>query len=915
MSATRYNERSWAIDVIAEIKRISAGRRRAIRGAGGEKTLDAGDGSLFPDVLLYGDPSGATILQGWELKMPDTAVTDGELLSKSENKARLLGLDSFLVANGKQAVLHTLDENDQFSPEESWVVIAGDISRADVERREAEWKTSIERIIDDLNDFFDRGEISGRSLNETLSDAQLITVALESAPALAGLLEDAAAADAEFRARTNLWWDTVHQQFPGTSNPWLPLARLVLLLWVNRLTFAHLLTTWCTDASLVEDIGATVDAEEALEIFDRISDSCDFVNILSESLGARQVDDPSWSLLVQLNAFLSDLELDDVSQGLFQAVLNALSDTARRKAAGQFATPYPLASLLARLVLSDRRATFLDAFCGTGTIPKASLEAKRGAGISQQDAIESIWASDKFDIPVQITTLALTQPDAIGLPIRVFSADVVDLEPERVVQFADPETGDPIREELPTFECTASNLPFVQFEDLEDVNPEVPSINRFIAEAVGEEYQLPSKSDLYAYLPFYLWRLVQPEGRVGLILSNAWLGTDFGRSFRATLSQFYQIEHVVTSGAGRWFKESDVVGTLVILRRRSEPGTTDPDEETQFVVVEQPIEELANTERCEEIEDRIRMAREGDELTLNSLRRGDLSFCEDAGLQWGAFFGDVGWLADVRGLITQASNLFSIARGERRGWNAMFYPEEGHGIEDPYIRPVLRSPTSVDSLLAEPDGEAFCCSATLEELRNRGHTGARAWIRRFEEETNNTGRPLPEVLNQRSGFWYEMDDSTVADIVGLVNPGSRLFFPRMRERGFVDQRLVRFTDDSNSDMDLRHALLNSVLSLYYLEAIGFGRGLGALDLNATKMKKRLYMFDPRHLDEDRRDEIVEAFAPLLDRDVLPIREELEQEDRRRFDRVVFTAYEVEETLPRVREALLTLYRIRMAAIQ
>ena len=32
-----------------------------------------GGKSLFPDVLLFGDSNGAMAIQGWELKMPDTA--------------------------------------------------------------------------------------------------------------------------------------------------------------------------------------------------------------------------------------------------------------------------------------------------------------------------------------------------------------------------------------------------------------------------------------------------------------------------------------------------------------------------------------------------------------------------------------------------------------------------------------------------------------------------------------------------------------------------------------------------------------------------------------------------------------------------------------------------------------------------
>jgi len=311
----------------------------------------------------------------------------------------------------------------------------------------------------------------------------------------------------------------------------------------------------------------------------------------------------------------------------------------------------------------------------------------------------------------------------------------------------------------------------------------------------------------------------------------------------------------------------------------------------------------------------IALSKAGEGVAVNTVSNQSIESFENAGIEWGAFFGDVAWLERLRDRLVPASSLFSIARGERRGWNAMFYPGGNHGIEKRYLRPVLRSPSTVQGLVAEPDGVAFCCTASLRELSSRGDKGALRWIRRFSRETNTKGDPLPEVLAQGGDPWYGMSDSTVADVVGLVNPGSRLFFPRMRERGFVDQRLVRFTVCEDTDLDLAHALLNSLLSLYYLEAIGFGRGLGALDLNATKMKERLKIFDPEHLDAARRSAVVDAFTPLLERDVFPIPTELEQADRRNFDRVVFAAYGVERLLPSAREALLTMYRIRMAAVE
>lgn len=64
--------------------------------AGGENTISTGRQSMFPDVLLYGNEEQTQILQGWELKLPDTSITDIAFIKDAQRKADSLGLDSWL---------------------------------------------------------------------------------------------------------------------------------------------------------------------------------------------------------------------------------------------------------------------------------------------------------------------------------------------------------------------------------------------------------------------------------------------------------------------------------------------------------------------------------------------------------------------------------------------------------------------------------------------------------------------------------------------------------------------------------------------------------------------------------------------------------------------------------------------------
>lgn len=90
MAKVTYNERSWAIDVISEINVYLANKRWHFKGAGGENTISNNNKSLFPDVLLFKDQTKDIIVQGWELKMPDTQINDSELVKNAIKKAKIL---------------------------------------------------------------------------------------------------------------------------------------------------------------------------------------------------------------------------------------------------------------------------------------------------------------------------------------------------------------------------------------------------------------------------------------------------------------------------------------------------------------------------------------------------------------------------------------------------------------------------------------------------------------------------------------------------------------------------------------------------------------------------------------------------------------------------------------------------------
>ena len=228
---------------------------------------------------------------------------------------------------------------------------------------------------------------------------------------------------------------------------------------------------------------------------------------------------------------------------------------------------------------------------------------------------------------------------------------------------------------------------------------------------------------------------------------------------------------------------------------------------------------------------------------------------------------------------------------------------------------VLKHLRDTTNLECVSNAEAFCCSLSIEELENLGHNGAIAWIGSFENQRNGTNRPLPEVLAKPNMHWYEMSTENMADFVANVNYDKSLFIAKFENRSFIDQRMIGFSvrdEFQQENKTLYLALLNSTASLFLIESFGFGRGLGALDLRATKFERDFKILNPNILTDEQKLQIVELFRPMMQRNRLPLEQELESADRIAFENALMEIYGISEYYEPIKNSLKQLYRIRFA---
>ena len=909
MSVVNINERSWGIDLISCINEFIAGKDFVIKRAGGENSLKSIHNTMFPDVLLFGDFQSAKILLGWELKMPDKDINDDEFISNAFTKAKLLKLNSFLLWNVNYAKLYVI-EDEKLKIEHEWELSQILETREDVQNNRSLWTELLKKIILDLNEFIINGTICTAKISDSLTSDDVINFILKNKYFLIDKYSTCIRENAQFQDEINLWWKTIEHEYPKDSNKLEILSEINILSWINKFIFANLLKRYFNQARVIENIVEEITTDEALQIIETISHNCDFYNVFKIQLANSIMPDLIWRDLKNLNAFLIDSHIQDIDFADWHEIFEKLISVKHRKLYGQYTTPVNLARLLVNLTMENKNLSILDPCCGTGTIVKEALNLKREYSVNKNSIQNKIWASDKIAFPLQLATISLFDPNEKTEIINVFQDDVANLSIGKDILFFDPNNGNEVHKPLTVFDYIVSNLPFVKGQDIPEYNETIRLINNFIEKKIGEDYKLDQRADLAYYIPFKLWSLLNENGKLGIIISNAWLGTESGTKFRLSLRKFFYIENIVTSGNGRWFDNAKVITNILILKKKSlaEIGSDISQEQICFTTLKQKIDELDIDENISYI--RNNSARDNAIVRKVIYNTNNIKDLESIGVQWSGLFTDLSWLVNISNKLIAAKNLFSINRGERRGWDPLFYPSIPNNIESKFLKPFLKTIRSVESLIATPDGVAFCCNENIENIKNN-YAGAYSWIMRFKNERNGTGRPLPEVLRYNNLQWYEMSPTSTADLVTSINPDERLFIAKFNKPTFVNQRLIRFTKNNDDvDIEITHALLNSLLGIFFIEMLGFGRGEGVLDLSASKLQESLKILNYNLLSQTQKEAILESFKPLLHRNVKPLLQELESEDRILFDQTVLNAFNISNEETNIKASLLNLYNIR-----
>src|SRR5699024_2554206 len=128
---------------------------------------------------------------------------------------------------------------------------------------------------------------------------------------------------------------------------------------------------------------------------------------------------------------------------------------------------------------------------GSGTIAKAIMDNLKRNGIKVSDIHEQVWASDKYNFPLQVANFNMTTFDSLNLANIVFKSDVLSLKVGQEIDIVNPMNGTLDKKKLPKMGGIMSNLPFISS------NNRKKDDDTELVKSTLNKYGLNLRSDLY----------------------------------------------------------------------------------------------------------------------------------------------------------------------------------------------------------------------------------------------------------------------------------------------------------------------------------------------------------------------------------------------------------------------------------
>ena len=272
--------------------------------------------------------------------------------------------------------------------------------------------------------------------------------------------------------------------------------------------------------------------------------------------------------------------------------------------------------------------------------------------------------------------------------------------------------------------------------------------------AAAVSHKLDAKSDLYIYFYFHGLSLLNPKGAFCFITSNSWLDVGYGKDLQEFTLKHCHIKQIIDNQTRRSFASADVNTVISLFSAPDEKPESELDQTARFIMFKAPFEGILDAVIFEEVEEaeerrstpehrifpisqRDLLKAGSDDVTPNPKYTGD---------KWGGKYlraPDIYWTILDKGKdkLVRLGDVAEVRFGIKTGANEFFYFDDQRiqewGIEEEFLKPVIKSPRECRSILIDPNQLKFKLFMCGEDKADLVGTAALEYIEWGESEGFN----------------------------------------------------------------------------------------------------------------------------------------------------------------------------------
>jgi len=605
---------------------------------------------------------------------------------------------------------------------------------------------------------------------------------------------------------------------------------------------------------------------------------------------------------------------------------------------GQFYTPKPIAELIVKWCIRSPDDRVLDPGCGSGTFlieaykRLAELKLKRGFSEIRfvprdvhEQSLSQLVGVDINEFPVHLTTmnLAVRNPKAPSTKLNVVLEDYFNIRPgyKRLKPYrVKGVEGERLAEvSFKDFDAVVGNPPYTRWTEIP--KPTQDRILELYRDTVSKYGLTPQvargvEPGIYVYWIMHSTGFLKDGGRLGMIISDSWLQTDYGVSFFRYLLDHYKI-HAVIDISARVFPVP-LVGACIVLLEKCSNRDERLSNKVVFMYLDisrgdlevDKVLELLDKARGSNVESLEHAFPSGAKALVRVYKQGDLLKYEDRLINLVFRADDAINMLRKHPLITSLATYFEPSRGNTMysylaskgdirgtkdvGGNEFFYLSEERarelGIPKEYLHPLLPSPRYLRFFTFTQDdwdeirrdgGECylFLCRKRRGELPDPVRRyiglgeGPNAQIRLRRRRGENVDRPVSESqaaktrLRYRDLFfdWYDLGGVISTPIIASYYAQYWHRFALAKFEVACDADIIALIPKRNTLLDEEEmkallAYLNSSFDKLYIESKGRTTGGGALAIEVNILRD-MPVLDIKKLPR----ETIERLAQLFDK--------------------------------------------------